>query len=61
MDEEYTKGIEEEICKKVEESINNDDVKYEMKSRIEEGCQNLIDGVTLQLQKEKEDKIQEGQ
>jgi hypothetical protein len=31
-----------------------------MQSRIEEGCKNLIDGVTLQLQKEKEDKIQEG-
>jgi hypothetical protein len=31
-----------------------------MQSIIEEGRQNLIDGVTLQLQKEKEDKIQEG-
>jgi len=31
-----------------------------MQSRIEEGRQNLINGVTLQLQKEKEDKIQEG-
>jgi hypothetical protein len=32
-----------------------------MQYRIEQGCQNLIDGVTLQLQREKEDKIQEGQ
>jgi hypothetical protein len=32
-----------------------------MQAIIEEGCQNLIDGVTLQLQKEKEYKIQEGQ
>jgi hypothetical protein len=31
-----------------------------MQSRIEEGRQNFINGVTLQLQKEKEDKIQEG-
>jgi hypothetical protein len=31
-----------------------------MKSRIEQGCHNLINGVTLQLQKEKEDKIHEG-
>ena len=31
-----------------------------MISRIEEICNNLIDGVTLQLQKEKEYKIQEG-
>jgi hypothetical protein len=32
-----------------------------MQSRIELGHQNLIDGVMLQLQKEQEDKIQEGQ
>jgi hypothetical protein len=32
-----------------------------MKSKIEEGCHNLINGVTFQFQKEKEDKIQEGQ
>ena len=31
-----------------------------MQSRIEEGHQNLINEFTLQLQKEKEDKIQEG-
>jgi hypothetical protein len=31
-----------------------------MQSRIEEGHQNLINGVTLYLQKEKEDNIQEG-
>jgi hypothetical protein len=61
LDEEYTKILQEEICKKVEESLNTDEVKLEMKARIEEGCQNLIDGVTLKLQKEKEDKIQEGQ
>jgi hypothetical protein len=60
LDEESTKRLEEEICKKVEESLNTDEVKSEMQSRIEEGRQNLINGVTLQLQKEKEDKIQEG-
>ena len=32
-----------------------------MESRIEEGRNNLVDGITLQLQKEKEHKIQEGQ
>jgi hypothetical protein len=31
-----------------------------MKSIIEERCENLINGVKLQLQKEKEDNIQEG-
>jgi arginine/glutamate-rich protein 1 len=60
LDEESTKILEEEICKKVEESLNTDEVKSEMLFRIEEGHQNLINGVTLQLQKEKEDKIQEG-
>jgi hypothetical protein len=61
LDEESTKRLQEEICKKVEESLNTDEVKSEMQTKIEEGNHNLIDGVTLQLQKEKEDKIQEGQ
>jgi oligoribonuclease NrnB/cAMP/cGMP phosphodiesterase (DHH superfamily) len=32
-----------------------------MQFRIEKGCKNLIDEITLQIQKEKENKIQEGQ
>jgi arginine/glutamate-rich protein 1 len=59
LDEESTKRLQEEICKKVEESLNTNEVKSEMQASIE-GHQNLIDGATLQLQKEK-DKIQEGQ
>jgi arginine/glutamate-rich protein 1 len=47
LDEETTKRLEEEIYKKVEESLNTDEVKSEMQSRIEEGRQNLINGVTL--------------
>jgi arginine/glutamate-rich protein 1 len=47
LDEESTKRLEEEICKKVEESLNNDEVKLEMQSRIEEGHQNLINGVNI--------------
>ena len=58
LDEESTKGLEEEICKKVKESLNTDELKSEMKDKIEEGCHNLLHGITLQLQKEKEDKIQ---
>jgi arginine/glutamate-rich protein 1 len=61
LDEDYTKRLEEEIWKKVEEFLNNDEVKSEIQSKIEEGCHNLINGVKLQLQKEKEDKIQEGE
>jgi hypothetical protein len=53
LDGVSTKRLEDEICEKIEESINIDEVKSEIQSRIEEGCQNLINGVTLQLQKEK--------
>jgi hypothetical protein len=60
LDEESTKRLEEENFKKVDESLNTNEVKLEMKSIIEEGCRNLINGVTLKIQKEKEDKIQEG-
>jgi len=60
LDEEYTKRLEGEICKKVEKSQNTDEAKLEMKSTIEDWHRNLINGVTLQLQKEKEDNIQEG-
>jgi DNA repair exonuclease SbcCD ATPase subunit len=61
LNEEYTKRLQEEICKKVEESLNMDEVKSKIQARIEEGRQNLLDGITLQLQKKKENKIQEGQ
>jgi hypothetical protein len=47
LDKETTKRLEKEICKKVEESLNTYEVKSEMQYRIEEGHQNLIDGVTL--------------
>jgi hypothetical protein len=60
LDKESTKRVQEEICKKFEESLNIDEVKLEMKARIE-GCHNLLYGITLQPQKEKEYKIQEGQ
>jgi arginine/glutamate-rich protein 1 len=47
LDEGTTKRLEEEIYKKVEESLNTDEVKSEMQTIIEEGCQNLINGVAL--------------
>jgi arginine/glutamate-rich protein 1 len=47
LDEESTKRLQEEICKKVEESLNTDEVKSEMQAKIEEGHQNLLDGITL--------------
>jgi hypothetical protein len=60
LDEETTKIFEDEIYKKVEESLNTDEVKLEMNARIEEGCHNLINGVAMQLTKEIQYKIQEG-
>jgi hypothetical protein len=53
VDEESTKRLEKEIFKKVGESLNIDEVKLELQSIIGEGRQNLINGVVLQLQKEK--------
>ena len=44
LDEESTKRLEDKICMKVEESLNNDEVKSEIQTRIEEGRQNLLDG-----------------
>jgi hypothetical protein len=61
LDEESTKRIEKEIYKEVEESLNTDEVEFKMQSKIEEGRRNFINGVTLRLQKEKEDKIKKGQ
>jgi hypothetical protein len=49
LDEESTKRIEKEIYKKVEESLNTDEVEFKMQSKIEEGRRNLINGVTLRL------------
>ena len=60
VDEETTKRLEVEICKKVEESLGTEDTKSEIQSRIEEGRNKLMENITIQLQKEKEDKIQEG-
>ena len=53
--------MKKEIYKKVEESLNTDEVEFKMQSKIEEGRRNFINGVTLRLQKEKEDKIKKGQ
>ena len=60
MDEETTKRLEVKICKKVEESLGTEDTKSEIQSRIEEERNKLMENITFHLQKEKEDKIQEG-
>jgi hypothetical protein len=49
--------VEEEIFKKVEETLIREDVKSEMQTRIEEGNNKLMDNITLQRQKD-EEKVQ---
>ena len=60
MDEETTKRLEDKICKRVEEALNIDDIKEEMKSKIEKGHKKLVNDITLHLQKEKEENIIQG-
>jgi hypothetical protein len=47
LDEQSTKILEAEICMKVEESLNTSEVKSEIQARIEEGRQNLLDGIVI--------------
>jgi len=60
IDEKITKRVGEVICILVEKALNTDEVKSEMQSRIKEGWKKLIESVTLQLQKEREEMIEEG-
>ncbi|XP_022970869.1 uncharacterized protein At1g10890-like [Cucurbita maxima] len=46
--------MEELIQKNVAERLNSEEVKLEIRRRIEEGCKKLFDDVDLQLEKEKE-------
>jgi hypothetical protein len=58
IDENNTKGLVEKFFNKVEGVVYINGVKSEIQSIIEEGRMNLMDDITLQVQKEKEDKIQ---
>lgn len=49
LDEVTTKRLEDKIFKKVEESLDLDEVKSKMHSRVEKGNLTLIDGIKLQL------------
>jgi stage III sporulation protein SpoIIIAA len=46
---------------KAGDALNTSEIKEEMQSRIEEIRHHLMDGITLQFQKEMEENIQEGQ
>lgn len=54
LEEETTKRVEAAIRKKVEESLNSDEIQMEIKTRLVEGRKKLIDEVAAQLEKEKE-------
>lgn len=54
IEEETARRVEEAIRKKVEESLNSDEIKLEIQRRLEEGRKRLHDEVEAQLEKEKE-------
>ena len=59
LEEELARKIEEATSKSVEELLNSDEVKHEIKHRIEEGIRKLFDEVDAQLQKEKDAALHE--
>lgn len=54
IEEETAKRVEEAILKKVEESLDSEETKLEVRRRLEEGRNKLLDEVAAQLGKEKE-------
>lgn len=54
IEEETSKRVEEAIRRKVEESLNSEEIKVEIQIRMEEGRKKLFDEVAAQLEKEKE-------
>ncbi|THG10037.1 hypothetical protein TEA_015046 [Camellia sinensis var. sinensis] len=54
IEEETAKRVEEAIRKKVEVSLNCEEIKLEVQRRLEEGRKKLLDEVAAQLEKEKE-------
>lgn len=54
IEEETAKRVAEEIRKKVEESLNSEEIKLDIERRLEEGRKKLVAEVAAQLEKEKE-------
>jgi arginine/glutamate-rich protein 1 len=46
--------VEEAIRKRVEESLNSEEIKLEIQRRIEEGRKKMLEDVAIQLDKEKD-------
>lgn len=54
LEEETARRVEIAIQKKVEESLDSEVIKLELKRLLEEGRKKLLDEVAAQLEKEKE-------
>lgn len=54
LEEETTRRVEEAIRRKVEESLNSEEIRFEVERRLEEGRKKMLDEVAAQLEKEKE-------
>ena len=59
LEEELARRVEEAVRKNVEECLNSEEVKDEIKRRAEEGIKKLFDEVDAQLQKEKQAALHE--
>lgn len=54
IEEETAKRVEEAIKRKVDDSLNTEDIKLEIRRRLEEGRKKLVNEVAAQLEIEKE-------
>lgn len=59
LEEETAQRLEEAIRKNVEERLSSEEVKLDLERRIAEGVKKLFDDVEAQLEKEKEDALNE--
>lgn len=54
IEEETAKRVEEAIKRKVDDSLNTEEIKLEIRRRLEEGRKKLVNEVAAQLEIEKE-------
>lgn len=57
IEEETARRVEEAIRKKIEASLNSEEIRVEIQRRLEEGRRRLQDEVAAQLEKEKEEAV----
>lgn len=54
VEEETARRVEEAIQKKVKESLDSEEIRFEIQRRLEDGRKKLVEEVAIQLEKEKE-------